>query len=78
MGSDAKIASVIEGKGLINLGWDQSSWDAAIIEKLITEFRAGRVSRAIVLVHAYTDPCWFHELASFAAAICFTVAAFIS
>ena len=42
------------------------------IEKLITEFRAGRVSQAIVLVHAYTDPCWFHELASFAAAICFT------
>ena len=41
-------------------------------EKLITEFRAGRVSEAIVLVHAYTDPCWFHDLARLATAICFT------
>ena len=42
------------------------------IEKLITEFQADRVSEAIALVHSYTDPCWFHDLARFAAAICFT------
>ena len=42
------------------------------IEKLIGEFRAGRVSQAIALVHSYTDPGWFHDLAGCASAICFT------
>ena len=42
------------------------------VEKLIGEFRAGRVCEAIVLVHSLTDPSWFHDLAGCASAICFT------
>jgi phage N-6-adenine-methyltransferase len=42
------------------------------IEKLVVEFQAGRVNEAIVLSNSYTDTSWFHRLASFAAAICFT------
>ena len=38
-------------------------------EKLIVEFRAGRVSQAIALVHSLTDPGWFHDLAGCASAI---------
>ena len=41
-------------------------------EKLLREFRDGRVSEAIVLVHSLTDPSWFHDLAGCASAICFT------
>jgi hypothetical protein len=41
-------------------------------EKLIGEFRAGRVCQAIALVHALTDPGWFHDIAGCASAICFT------
>ena len=42
------------------------------IEKLIEEFRDGRVCEAIALVHSLTDPGWFHDLAGCASAICFT------
>jgi hypothetical protein len=42
------------------------------VEKLIGEFRAGRVCEAIAFVHSYTNPCWFHDLAACASAICFT------
>jgi phage N-6-adenine-methyltransferase len=42
------------------------------VEKLIGEFRAGRVSEAIALVHSLTDPGWFHDLARCASALCFT------
>ena len=41
-------------------------------EKLIKEFRLGRVCQAIALVHSYTDPGRFHNLAGCASAICFT------
>ena len=42
------------------------------VEKLIGEFRAGRICQAIALVHSLTDPSWFHDLAACASAICFT------
>ena len=41
-------------------------------EKLLREFRDGRVCEAIALVHSLTDPSWFHDLAGCASAICFT------
>jgi hypothetical protein len=42
-------------------------------EKMIKEFRDGRVTEAIMLVHNYTDTKWFHNAAAVCAAICFTL-----
>jgi hypothetical protein len=43
------------------------------ITKLLLELAAGRASEAIVLVHSYTGPEWFHQAATRCAAICFTL-----
>lgn len=45
---------------------------ADFASKMVEEYRAGRVSAAVMLTHNYTDTAWFHELARMADAICFT------
>ena len=45
---------------------------AHFIEKLASEYEAGRVTEAIALTHNYTDTQWFHRAALSCAAICFT------
>jgi phage N-6-adenine-methyltransferase len=45
---------------------------ANFIEKLASEYEAGRVTEAIALTHNYTDTQWFHRAALSCAAICFT------
>jgi ParB family chromosome partitioning protein len=45
---------------------------AQFISKLIGEYRAGRMTAAILLTNNYTDTVWFHEAASACTAICFT------
>jgi len=45
---------------------------ASFVSKMVSEFRAGRVSAAIMLTHNYTDTAWFHEAAGSSSAICFT------
>lgn len=40
-------------------------------EKMAEEWKAGRVSSAVMLTHNYTDAGWFHTLAAEASAICF-------
>jgi hypothetical protein len=45
---------------------------AQFTSKLVEEFRAGRVTEAIMLVKNATDTVWFHEAESMCAAICFT------
>jgi ParB family chromosome partitioning protein len=42
------------------------------VDKLITEFRAGRTTAAIMLTHNYTDVGWFHRAEAEAALLCFT------
>lgn len=42
------------------------------VSKLCSEYKAGRVTAAIMLTHNYTDTEWFHEAAGTAVAICFT------
>ncbi len=42
------------------------------ISKAVSEYRAGRVSEAILLTHNYTDTGWFHEAVGAASALCFT------
>jgi phage N-6-adenine-methyltransferase len=43
------------------------------ISKMVTEYKAGRVTASVVLTHNYTDTNWFHEGVSAANAICFTL-----
>jgi phage N-6-adenine-methyltransferase len=45
---------------------------AEFVSKMVSEWRAGRITAAIMLTHNYTDTAWFHEAASAASAICFT------
>lgn len=45
---------------------------AQFADKMVAEWRTGRVECAIVLTHNYTDTAWFQGLASEASAICFT------
>lgn len=45
---------------------------AQFVEKLASEYEAGRVTEAISLTHNYTDTQWFHRAATSCAAICFT------
>lgn len=45
---------------------------AHFINKLIDEWRAGRILSAIVLTHNYTDTEWFQVLAKESCSICFT------
>lgn len=45
---------------------------ANFIEKLASEYEAGRVTEAIALTHNYTDTQWFHRAALSCSAICFT------
>jgi len=42
------------------------------VQKLVDEVASGRVSRAIMLTHSYTDTSWFHNAEQRAARICFT------
>jgi ParB family chromosome partitioning protein len=42
------------------------------IDKLTTEYRAGRTTAAIMLTHNYTDTAWFHRAEAVAELICFT------
>lgn len=42
------------------------------VEKLVSEYEAGRVTEAVMLTHNYTDTGWFHLAESQAARICFT------
>ncbi len=41
-------------------------------EKMVDEYRMGRVGEAVMLTHNYTDTRWFHIAESEASAICFT------
>jgi phage N-6-adenine-methyltransferase len=41
------------------------------VEKLVAEYRKGRVSEAVMLTHNNTDTSWFHEAAGAATAFCF-------
>lgn len=43
----------------------------AFIQKLVTEYREGRCTEAIVLTNNSTDTGWFGEMASTDAAVCF-------
>lgn len=43
----------------------------AFVEKLITEYQAGRVTEAILVSHNGTDANWFQSLSTVAAAVCF-------
>jgi phage N-6-adenine-methyltransferase len=45
---------------------------AQFADKMVQEWKSGRVESAIVLTHNYTDTAWFQGLAETAAAICFT------
>jgi len=45
---------------------------AHFADKMVAEWKSGRVTAAIVLTHNYTDTAWFHALAGSASAICFT------
>lgn len=45
---------------------------ADFIEKLASEYEAGRVTEAVALTHNYTDTQWFHRAANACSAICFT------
>jgi DNA N-6-adenine-methyltransferase (Dam)/Protein of unknown function (DUF3102) len=45
---------------------------AEFTKKLILETCLGRVKEAIALTHNYTDTVWFHDMAQYASAICFT------
>lgn len=45
---------------------------AHFADKMVEEWKSGRVTAAIVLTHNYTDTAWFHALAGAATAICFT------
>jgi hypothetical protein len=42
------------------------------VEKLLTEYLAGKVTAAIVLTNSFTDTRWFHALANAGAIFCFT------
>jgi len=42
------------------------------VEKLISEFKQGHVSQAILLTHNYTDTEWFHIAARASSMICLT------
>jgi hypothetical protein len=41
-------------------------------EKMVAEWRTGRIEAAVMLTHNYTDTEWFHTLAAAADALCFT------
>ncbi len=45
---------------------------AQFVDKLVTEYVAGRVSAAIMLTHNYTDTAWFRVAQAVAVAFCFT------
>jgi phage N-6-adenine-methyltransferase len=45
---------------------------AQFADKMVQEWKSGRVESGIVLTHNYTDTAWFQGLAETAAAICFT------
>lgn len=45
---------------------------AHFADKLVAEWKSGRLTAAIVLTHNYTDTAWFHGIAGAASAICFT------
>lgn len=45
---------------------------ADFANKMVSEWKSGRVTAGIVLTHNYTDTAWFQALASEASAICFT------
>lgn len=45
---------------------------AQFADKMVNEWKSGRVEAAIVLTHNYTDTAWFQDLAAVASAICFT------
>jgi phage N-6-adenine-methyltransferase len=43
------------------------------VRKMVSEYKKGHVTAGIMLTHNYTDATWFHEAASAADAICFTL-----
>jgi phage N-6-adenine-methyltransferase len=45
---------------------------ADFADKMVAEWKSGRIEAAIMLTHNYTDTAWFHAVASAATAICFT------
>lgn len=45
---------------------------AHFADKMVSEWKSGRLTAAIVLTHNYTDTAWFHGIAGAANAICFT------
>jgi phage N-6-adenine-methyltransferase len=45
---------------------------ADFVAKLVSEFRAGHLTAAILLTHNYTDTAWFHDANSACSAMCFT------
>jgi hypothetical protein len=48
-------------RGVINL----------FVEKLLTEYHAGKVTAAVLLTNSFTDTAWFHALAAGGAMFCF-------
>lgn len=46
---------------------------AQFVAKLLAEYRAGRVTAAILLTNNSTDAVWFHEAMAVAEVVCFTL-----
>jgi phage N-6-adenine-methyltransferase len=59
------------GRVYLNPPYSQPAIDR-FTAKLVEEYRAGRVTEAVMLTHNYTDTRWFHTAEAEAAAICFT------
>jgi phage N-6-adenine-methyltransferase len=60
-------------RGRVFLNPPYSAVIAAFVDKLLHEYRAGRVSAAILLTNNSTDAAWFHQAAAAADALCFTL-----
>ena len=59
------------GKVWLNPPYSQPEIEQFIL-KLVAEFKAGRVTEAVLLTHNHTDTAWFHAAANACARICFT------
>jgi hypothetical protein len=66
------LAQEWHGKVFLNPPYAQPHIDL-FIEKLVTEYTAGRVIAAIMLTHNYSDTAWHNRAFAHASAICSTV-----
>jgi hypothetical protein len=69
--SDDGLSKPWRGKVWLNPPYQRQLLDK-FVSKLVAEYRAGHVTEAILLTHAFTDCEWFHVAAAAATAICFT------